>query len=101
MIFYLCISGGALTEIKQNTNLCQFYFDDDQSNHSSEKTAHLDYEWLNDNTVNFTHTYVPFRLRGKGIAEQLVKTALNWAREHRLTIKSQCWYVDKFLLDNS
>ena len=30
----------------------------------------LDYE-LHGTSVNFTHTYVPFRLRGKGLAEAL------------------------------
>ncbi len=32
------------------------------------KESVLDYV-VSGNTVNFTHTYVPFRLRGKGLAE--------------------------------
>jgi len=47
--------------------------------------------------VDFTRTYVPFRLRGKGLAEELVRVGLDWANEKQLTIKASCWYVAKFL----
>ncbi len=56
----------------------------------------LDYV-LKGDSVNFTHTYVPFRLRGKGLAEQLVESGLQWATENSFNIKSSCWYVKKFL----
>lgn len=60
----------------------------------------LDYS-LNDasnaNVINFTHTYVPFRLRGKGLAEILVEHGLKWAKEHDFKIEADCWYVAKYL----
>jgi predicted GNAT family acetyltransferase len=56
----------------------------------------LDYE-LHGTSVNFTHTYVPFRLRGKGLAEALVKAALAWADEEGLKKEASCWYVKKSL----
>ena len=56
----------------------------------------LDYV-VTGNEINFTHTYVPFRLRGQGLAEQLVEVGLKWAKEQGYEIKADCWYVAKFL----
>jgi len=56
----------------------------------------LDYV-VTGNEINFTHTYVPFRLRGQGLAEQLVEVGLAWAKEQGDEIKADCWYVAKFL----
>ena len=56
----------------------------------------LDYVVIG-NEINFTHTYVPFRLRGQGLAEQLVEVGLAWAKEQGYEIKADCWYVAKFL----
>ena len=56
----------------------------------------LDYV-LSGNEINFMHTYVPFRLRGKGLAEQLVEEGLKWAASQSYEIKADCWYVAKFL----
>jgi hypothetical protein len=47
--------------------------------------------------IDFTHTYVPFRLRGKGLAEELVKEGLAWAKSQGYDIQASCWYVRKFL----
>jgi predicted GNAT family acetyltransferase len=58
--------------------------------------AVLDYA-LRGNQIDFTHTYVPESLRGRGIAEQLVRAGLAWAREQDYQIEASCWYVDKFL----
>ena len=38
-----------------------------------------------------------FRLRGKGLAEQLVEVGLAWANAEQLNVKASCWYVAKFL----
>lgn len=59
-------------------------------------TCVLDYVRRGD-TVNFTHTYVPFRLRGKGLAELLVEEALRWADGESLRKEASCWYVAKYL----
>ena len=45
----------------------------------------------------FTHTYVPTELRGRGIAQKLVQTALNYAREHNLRVVPACSYVEVFI----
>ena len=47
--------------------------------------------------VDFTHTYVPFDLRGQKLAEQLVATGLVWAKEQGYQIEASCSYVNKFL----
>ncbi|MGO3891812.1 MAG: GNAT family N-acetyltransferase [Paenalcaligenes sp.] len=48
---------------------------------------------LQDNTLAITHTVVPRAVGGKGIAGELVKTALNYARDHQLRVIPQCSYA--------
>lgn len=50
-----------------------------------------------DKTLNFTHTYVPPALRGKGIAEQLVHEALEDARNRGYKVVPSCWYVKLYI----
>lgn len=45
----------------------------------------------------FTHTFVPGELRGRGIAEQLVRTALADARAAGRRIVPQCSYVARYV----
>lgn len=47
--------------------------------------------------VDFSSTYVPFSLRGQGLAEQLVAAGLAWAKEQGYQVEASCWYVKKFL----
>lgn len=47
--------------------------------------------------IDFTHTWVPPELRGKGLAEKLVREGLQWARNEGFSIQASCWYVAKFL----
>jgi len=47
--------------------------------------------------IDFSSTYVPFGLRGQGLAEQLVDAGLTWAKEQGYQIEASCWYVKKFL----
>ena len=60
--------------------------------HRSEVVYQLDGE-----RVMFTHTFVPPELRGRGVAEQLVRTALAWARQERRHVVPACSYVAKFI----
>lgn len=52
---------------------------------------------LSPGAVDFTRTYVPSHLRGKGLAESLVRHGLKWAREQGYEIHASCWYVARFL----
>jgi predicted GNAT family acetyltransferase len=59
--------------------------------------ALLEYTLMDNGAIDFRRTYVPFSLRGKGLAEELVQAGLAWAREQGYTITASCSYVQKFL----
>ncbi len=66
--------------------------------HESEANeALLEYTLLDNDVIDFRRTYVPFALRGKGLAEELVQEGLAWAREQNYSITASCSYVQKFL----
>lgn len=44
-----------------------------------------------------THTFVPPELRGRGIAEKLVRAALEHAQREKLRVVPACSYVDSFI----
>jgi predicted GNAT family acetyltransferase len=54
-------------------------------------------EHLGNTVIDFTHTYVPFALRGQKLAEQLVEVGLVWAKKQGYQIEASCSYVKKFL----
>lgn len=58
--------------------------------------AVCDYE-RESNRLVFTHTFVPPGLRGRGIAETLVRAALDYARAQKLQIVPACSYVAAFV----
>jgi hypothetical protein len=76
--------------IRHNTTLHRFEFG------AENATALLDYT-RDGATVTFTHTFVPPELRGKGLAEQLARAALEWVRNEKVKIVAQCSYVARFL----
>ena len=57
--------------------------------------AVADYELAGDRMV-FTHTLVPEALRGRGLAELLVRAGLAEARAQGLRVEPACSYVAKF-----
>jgi len=59
--------------------------------------AVLEYRLLPGNGINFTHTFVPPALRGRGIAEKLVRKGISWARAQEYEIQASCWYVQRFI----
>ena len=56
----------------------------------------LEYE-LKDGEIVMTHTFVPTELRGRGIAEKLVRAALDYARSKQHRVVPSCSYVDLFI----
>lgn len=46
-------------------------------------------------------TYTPLKLRRKGLAAKVVKAALEYAKEKRLKVIPNCWYVKKFVEEHS
>ncbi len=63
---------------------------------SGEATSLIEYVRAG-GRVTFVHTFVPPTLRGQGIAEQLVRFALAWARSEKLKVVPQCSYMAKFI----
>ncbi len=60
------------------------------------KQSVADYERRGTDMV-MTHTFVPPELRGRGIAEKLVRFALEFARTERLRVVPACSYVEAFI----
>ena len=52
---------------------------------------------LDGHRVVFTHTFVPPTLRGRGIAEQLARAALAWARAENKKVVPACSYIAAFI----
>ena len=63
---------------------------------TGEDEAVLEYQ-RQGRRVTFTHTFVPPPLRGRGLAEELTRAGLEWARETGLAVDSTCSYVSRFL----
>jgi len=59
--------------------------------------AILEYRLLPGNGIDFSHTFVPPALRGRGVAEKLVRTGLSWACAQEYEIQASCWYVQRFI----
>lgn len=53
-----------------------------------------------DGVMTLTHTLVPAELRGRGIAEKLVRAALNDAKVDQRKVVPECSYVAKFIERN-
>mgnify|MGYP000353080003 CR=1 FL=1 len=59
-------------------------------------TAYLSYE-RSGSTVVMIHTIVPAPIGGRGVAGELTRTAVEWAREQGLAIDPLCSYVRSWL----
>ena len=47
--------------------------------------------------ITFTHTEVPYRLQGQGIASQLIRGVLEIARAQGLKVVPRCSFVSTFM----
>jgi predicted GNAT family acetyltransferase len=56
-----------------------------------------DYGPAGDKTLVFSHTYVPPELRGRGIAEELVRQALDDVRQRGYKVIPSCWFVRVYI----
>ncbi len=61
--------------------------------------AVCEYQLEGDRMV-FTHTYVPPELRGRGVAQKLVRVALDYARDQKRPIVPACSYVAAYVQRN-
>ncbi len=59
--------------------------------------ARIDYVMRGDDQIVFTHTIVPFSLKGQGIASHMARNVLDYAREHDLRVVPQCPFVRAYI----
>jgi predicted GNAT family acetyltransferase len=57
----------------------------------------LEYRKVTPTLLDFYHTYVPAKLRGRQIAQQLTIFALDYARRNNFKIIPSCSYVAHFI----
>jgi len=55
---------------------------------------------MKDNELNLYHTFTDPVLRGKGLAAQVVRAALEFAKENNLKVIPTCSYVHSFIAKN-
>ena len=58
--------------------------------------GYMEYERV-DEVMVLTHTIVPKEIGGRGIAGQLVRAALDFAREQGLKVRPECSYADAWM----
>lgn len=86
------MSESAKTPVAVRHNAAEHRFEAEVDGHLSV----ADYEEQNGSLV-FTHTFVPPELRGRGVAEALVRAGLEFAREQKARVVPACSYVAKFI----
>ena len=74
-------------DVKHDSAAGRFYVEMDGA------TASLDYVRVDERTLDLRHTFVPEALRGRGIAGEIVRFALNYARGEGLRVIPTCSYV--------
>ena len=47
--------------------------------------------------IDFTHTYVDAALRGRGLADELARAGLAYARQEKLRVKTSCTFMKAFV----
>lgn len=60
------------------------------------ETAVVEY-YVEGDTITYTHTIVPEPIGGRGIAQQLAKSALDHARGNNLKIVPQCSFIRTYI----
>lgn len=60
-------------------------------------SAELAYSLPAPGILDFTHTYVDEVLRGKGLAEELAKAGLAYARQQNLRVRTSCEFMQGFV----
>jgi predicted GNAT family acetyltransferase len=59
--------------------------------------AELAYSRPSKELIDFTHTFVDEALRGQGVAEELARAALAYAREQHLMVQTSCKFMRGFV----
>lgn len=59
--------------------------------------AVLEYRTVDEQTLDFCHTFVPDQLRGKGVAAVLAKAAFAYAKEQQVKVIPSCSYIATYV----
>jgi hypothetical protein len=78
-------------EIKHDKDHQKFYLIKD------DKESYIRYTMPNKGTINILRTFVPPEQRRKGLAREITKAALEYAKENNLKVIPTCSYVDYFI----
>jgi predicted GNAT family acetyltransferase len=62
-----------------------------------KRTAKVTYVMLSPTSIIYTHTVVPFSLKGQGIASTLARYVLDYARENNLNVIPQCPFIRSYI----
>lgn len=65
----------------------------------NDKEAFVEYN-ITEDVLNLYHTYTEPELRGKGLAAQVVRAAIEFAKENNLKVVPTCSYVQAFIKRN-
>ncbi|MGI4874700.1 MAG: GNAT family N-acetyltransferase [Janthinobacterium lividum] len=60
-------------------------------------SAELAYSLPAPGTIDFTHTFVPEAQRGQGLADELARAGLAYARQHHLHVRTSCAFMAAFV----
>lgn len=81
-----------LGQRKKPQEVAKGKFEIEQDGH----VAYLEYT-IAGNILGLLHTEVPTSLRGKGLSSELVRSALEWARENHMKVDVVCPTVAAYL----
>ena len=59
--------------------------------------AELAYAKPEDNVIDFQHTFVPEKFRGKGVANKLIETGLKYAESQKFKVIASCPAVSAYV----
>lgn len=59
----------------------------------SDAEAKITYRLLDEQRIDFDHTFVPPEFRGKGVAGKLLDAAVEWAQQEGYTLNASCSYA--------
>lgn len=68
--------------------------------HHKGQVSELKYRLVDSQTIDMYSTFVPQENRGLGIAQKLVKSALDYAQTENLKVIPSCWFVKKYIESN-
>jgi predicted GNAT family acetyltransferase len=92
-----------MPEYRRNPEALSSYMDEQRNPRKGQfeierdgETARLAYEVDNEGWISLLHTFVPPALRGRGIANELARMGLEYAKEHRLKVDVVCPIVFHF-----